>query len=269
MAKVSVIMGAHNCAETIEESIKSILDQTFSDWECLICDDASDDNTFDILKSISAGSRKFIILRNEKNLGLASSLNRCIERSSGEFLARQDADDFSYPERFREQLAFLERNRDVAVVGACADLFSRGHVWGKIIAPDNPKLIDWIKGFGVIHASVMMRKSSVLAVGMYDGKAVRLEDYDLWVRMIASGNKIRTLPGILYAIRWDGAAYKRRKVKIRIAEIRVRLLSMMRLKAPPIFYLYSLKPLFIALIPSFLIRIFHFYKFRNSERKVL
>lgn len=267
MPKISVIMGAHNCAKTIEAAIKSILDQAFSDWECLICDDASIDGTFNILKSICAGNQKFIILRNEKNLGLASSLNKCIKRSSGEFLARQDADDFSHPERFREELAFLEKNRDVSVVGTYADLFSQGPAWGRIMAPVDPKLIDWAKGFGVIHASVMMKRSAVIAAGMYDESAIRMEDYDLWVRMVASGDKICTLPKVLYSIRWDGSAYKRRKIKFRMAEVKVRLSSMRRLRAPTLFYLYTLKPLFIAMIPYYFIRIFHFYKFRNLAGK--
>lgn len=265
MPKISVIIGAHNCADTIEVSIKSILDQTFSDWECLICDDASSDSTFDILKSIYGENKKFTILRNERNLGLAASLNRCIKVSNGEFLARQDADDFSYPERFREQLAFLEKNRDVTVVGTYTDLFSQGSVWGSIMPPVEPKLIDWVRGFGIVHGSAMMQRRAVIAAGMYDESAIRSQDYDLWVRMVAFGSKIRTLPKVLYSMRWDRSTYARRKFKFRIAEIKMRLSSMRRLKAPTLFYLYILKPIFIAVVPSFFIRVFHFYKFRNLK----
>ena len=111
MAKVSIIMGAYNCEETLEDSINSILNQTFTDWEFVICDDASTDNTLQVLEEYKRKyPDKFVILHNEKNLMLAGSLNRCLEYAEGEYIARMDADDIAVNTRLEKQVRFLDDN---------------------------------------------------------------------------------------------------------------------------------------------------------------
>ena len=96
---VSIIMGAYNCEATIEKCVESILQQTYKNWQFIICDDFSSDNTFDILKKYEDKDSRIIILHNECNKRLAASLNNCLKVAKGKYIARMDADDESLPQR--------------------------------------------------------------------------------------------------------------------------------------------------------------------------
>ena len=123
MPKVSVIMGVHNGEKTLSRAIDSILNQTFSDFELIICDDFSTDATYKIMKSYALKDNRIIILKNERNLGLAASLNKCINISKGEYIARMDDDDISYSERFCRQVDFLDHNHKYAFVSSIVDCY--------------------------------------------------------------------------------------------------------------------------------------------------
>ena len=113
--KVAVLMSVYNGEKYLREAINSILSQTFNDFEFLIINDGSTDGTADILKSYTDSRIK--IINNEKNIGLTKSLNKGLKIAKGEYIARQDADDISMPERLKEEVAFLEIHKDYAVVG--------------------------------------------------------------------------------------------------------------------------------------------------------
>ena len=99
--KISVLMGIYNCEGTLREAIDSILNQTYENWELILCDDGSSDGTFAVAKEYQARfPDRIILLRNEENRGLNFTLNRCFKASSGEWIARQDGDDISLPGRF-------------------------------------------------------------------------------------------------------------------------------------------------------------------------
>ena len=122
-AKVSIIMAAYNSASTIAESIESILQQTFTDWEFIICDDGSSDDTYRIIKDYEARyPGKIIAIRNEQNSKLPYSLNHCLQYANGEYIARMDADDKSYPERLEKQHAFLTAHPEIDVVAIHSQL---------------------------------------------------------------------------------------------------------------------------------------------------
>ena len=125
MPKLSVIMPAYNAEKYIGEAIESILNQTFTDFEFIIIDDGSSDHTADIIKGFHDERIRFI--QNEKNSGVANTLNKGLELSQGEYIARMDADDISLPARFEKQVAFMEANPDVAVVGCGIELFGMSH----------------------------------------------------------------------------------------------------------------------------------------------
>ena len=98
MAKVSIIMGIYNCAATLPEAIDSILAQTFPDWQLVLCDDGSKDNTYAVAKAYQERiPDKIILLQNEQNMGLNHTLNRCLQAATGEYVARMDGDDVSLP----------------------------------------------------------------------------------------------------------------------------------------------------------------------------
>ena len=121
--RVSVIMGAFNAASTLSASIDSVLKQTYKDWELIICDDCSTDNTFDVAKSYVEKYPNIRVIRNEKNSCLAYSLNHCLKYVQGEYVARMDTDDLCLPDRLEKQVAFLDAHPDLAVVGGGVMLF--------------------------------------------------------------------------------------------------------------------------------------------------
>ena len=114
---ISVIMGIYNCASTLPEAIDSILNQTYTSWELILCDDGSSDNTYEIAKQYqNRYPDKIKLIRNEKNMGLNYTLNHCIEYVSGKYIARMDGDDVSLPSRFESEIKVLEEEPDIAVV---------------------------------------------------------------------------------------------------------------------------------------------------------
>ena len=95
MPKVSVLMGVFNCEKTVEKAIESIQQQSFSDWEMIICDDGSNDNTTSIIQSIAQTDERIILIQNEANHGLAYTLNHCLQYATGEYCARMDGDKYT------------------------------------------------------------------------------------------------------------------------------------------------------------------------------
>ncbi|MGA3086096.1 MAG: glycosyltransferase [Thermodesulfobacteriota bacterium] len=263
MPKVSVIIGVFNGAKGIESALASIKDQTYDDWECIICDDGSTDSTWEVLQRITEGDSRFVLLRNSTNRGLAASLNYSISMAKGEYLARQDADDVSYPTRFEEEVAFLEKNEGVSVVGTYAALFdSSGGDWGIWKTPEHPEKADWITMTSIIHPSVMMRKQDILDVGGYNEKALRVEDLDLWIKLIGKGRRIATLPKVLYNFHWDISDYSRRKLRYRWNELKMKYQAFRTIRLPFYYCVYLLKPVITGLMPGRLMYLYHLKKFR-------
>lgn len=115
--KISVIMGIYNCASTLDEAINSIINQTYENWELIMCDDGSKDDTYQ--KALSYKEKygdKFIVLKNKNNEGLNYTLNRCLEVATGEYVARMDGDDISLETRFEKEIDYLETHPEIAIV---------------------------------------------------------------------------------------------------------------------------------------------------------
>jgi len=270
MPRVSIILAVHNSSGTIASALESIVRQTFTDWECIICDDGSTDGTLELVRnSIKDSNSKFILLSNSENCGAAHARNRCIDIAGGEYIAIQDADDTSYPTRFEEQVKFVDSFPDVSIVGSYATLSDNSkECWGKLQAPETPKKVDWLKGSQIIHASSLMRRKDVLAIGKYDERLSRAEDYDLFVRMVAQGFVIRTLPKVLYDIHWDLSDYLRKTKKYRWNDFKVRLKALKMFDIAPYNAIYLLKPLFVGAIPAQLLYKHHYKKFKRNERLI-
>lgn len=128
MPEVSVIMGVFNSAKKVGVAIESILNQTFTDFEFIICDDASTDNTYETIKEYAGKDKRIKLLKNEKNLGLAGTLNICLESARGKYIARMDDDDFSHPQRFEKQIKFLDENPEYAIVGTSKNYFDENGI---------------------------------------------------------------------------------------------------------------------------------------------
>lgn len=185
MNNVSVIMGAFNEVATIGKAIESIINQTYSCWEFIIVDDCSTDGTLEIITSYCEKDSRIKVYRNNRNIGLAESLNKAINYASGIYIARMDADDISLPNRFDEQVKRLDSDSKVMVVGSAAYYINRSNTKKKMVRMpeyhrDILRLIFKMSPF--IHPSVMMRREFLSLTNGYNPKLRRAQDYDLWLR---------------------------------------------------------------------------------------
>ena len=253
MPRVSVIMGVYNGAKTVCESIDSILAQTFTDWEFVICDDASTDDTLQILNAYKDKyPQKFVILHNDKNLMLSGSLNRCLSVAGGEYIARMDDDDKSLPERFARQVEYLDAHPECAVVGTEVQFFNSEGLGEVIHKITDPSVYDVPKVNPYFHPTIMMRKSVYDALNGYtcNERTRRMEDVDLWYRFYAAGYKGHNIPEVLLHYRMDSNALKKRKLKYSVDACKIVFNGVKMLKLPVKYYAYSIKPILSWLLPE-------------------
>lgn len=260
MCKISVLMGIYNCAKTLPEAIDSILAQACQDWELILCDDGSSDDTFVVAERYRRQfPDKIVLLKNAQNMGLNYTLNRCLAAAKGEFIARMDGDDRCEPDRFAKQLAALEEHPDMAIVSSAMTFFDETGTWGQNYLKEFPQPADFLSGTPFCHAPCMVRREAYLAVDGYteDEKYLRVEDFDLWVKMYAKGYRGMNLPEPLYHMRDDRNAAMRRKFRYRVNEGRVICKAVHLLKLPVWHYLQALRPIAVGLLPTWLYRKLH------------
>lgn len=196
--KVTVLMSVYNSERYLREAINSILNQTFKNFEFLIVNDGSTDETLGILQSYNDSRIK--IHNNKKNIGLVKSLNKGLKMAKGEYIARQDADDISVSERLEKELTFLIAHPDYATVGSFIKVIDEN---GKESSTIEKPITDLdIKNFlkksnCIAHGSSMIRKSCLFDVGLYDESMSNSEDYELWLR-ISEKYKLANIPEYLY-----------------------------------------------------------------------
>lgn len=259
MPKVSVLMGAYNCAKTIGDSMESIINQTFTDWEMIICDDGSKDDTVEVVKSYCEKDGRIKLIQNDCNHGLSYTLNRCLEVATGEYCARMDGDDLCDPTRFAKQVKFLDEHPDYGFVSTTMKRFDEKGVYqdppvGDIYVPTKK---DLIKSSPFCHAPVMIRREAYLLVDCYRVRKQTLgvEDYDLWFRLYAKGVKGCIIEEPLYSM-FDGRdAAHRRTFRRRLNEAWVRRQGYKAIKVNIFSRIYVLKPILIGLIPQWLYRL--------------
>jgi len=196
-------MAVYNGEKYLREAINSILNQTFTDFEFIIVDDGSTDGTPKILKEYAKQYKCIRLIWNTCNLGLTRSLNKGLSLACGTYIARQDADDISLPERLALQVCFLENHPEIGVVGTWVALLDKeGRETDIIKKPSSPVLVKWSLLFGncLAHTSVMIRRSLLEGGERYRPEILYAQDYELWARL--SGKTLLTnLPKVLCLIR--------------------------------------------------------------------
>mgnify|MGYP000856632615 FL=1 len=181
--RVTVLMPVYNGEKHLKEAIESILNQTFNDFEFLIINDGSTDDSEKIILSYSDPR---IHLFNQENQGLSNTLNKGIKLSSGEFIARMDQDDISLSSRLDEQIKFMDANPDVGICGTYAILINeRGEGVGRAVYPSEHEDIkaQLLFSSSVVHPSVVFRKNIFINHNL-EYTSGKSEDYDLWVRAV-------------------------------------------------------------------------------------
>ena len=252
MPILSVISGAYNLCDcfSFEKSVESILSQSFTDFEFIICDDGSTDKTYEILLRFAESDGRIKLLRNEKNLGLAATLNKCLSAASGEFIGRHDCDDYSAPDRFQKQIEYLKEHPEISILGTSSFLFDGFGVYDTLIYPRAVTDRDFLFNSPYQHGAVVFRASALREAGGYCAAKLtrRAEDYELFMRMQKYA-KGENLPEPLYYFLEDEKARKRRKFRYRIDEARIRYRGFRSLGLLPSGLAYVIKPLIVGLLP--------------------
>lgn len=249
MSGISVIMPVYNPEPSeLERALRSVLNQSMSDFELVICDDCSKPYVHEIIDR--CGDERIVYLRNEKNGGCAYSLNRCIEAARGELLIRQDADDYSLPERFEVLKSAYERtNADIVATNII--LFDESGEWGHRDYPAEVRKRDFLFAVPFMHGACALKRSAVEAAGLYpvSRDTARCEEYALFMTMFAQGARGINLPERLYAFNENRAAIARRRYSDKVREVRVKARGFRELKLYPRGIIYLAKPLAVGLIP--------------------
>lgn len=182
---VSIILPTYNGHKVLGDALDSLLVQTYTNIEVIIIDDASQSGILDIIdKRCHSGKVRYVC--NKNNLGLAASLNVGIEHAHGEYVARMDDDDFSMPDRIAKQVAFLEANRGVDVVGTGVAFYDQDlkFIRNYVFPADHDAIVKHLcRGNPLAHPTVMMRSSFLRRSGGYKASLRRMEDLELWGRM--------------------------------------------------------------------------------------
>ena len=196
---VSVLLPVYNAQDYLRESIDSILNQSFTDFELIIMNDGSTDGSKEIIDSYSDSRIKVV---HQENAGLPVTLNRAIALAKGQYLARQDADDVSLPERLERQVDLMRQGIDIC--GCDFDIIdATGQLTQKIIVPhtDQMMIITLACTVPFAHGSVMLRKSFLEKHSLYYDESVVTEDYDLWCRIFQTGGVFGNVPESLFHYR--------------------------------------------------------------------
>lgn len=262
---ISVIMGVFNTPKDyIDIAIQSILNQTYRNFEFIICNDCCTDDTFEYIKS-KYNDQRIVWISNSKNMGLAFTLNHCLKYAKGEYIARMDTDDYSAPERFEKQINILKNNKNIDIVNCNVKVFDDNGIYGVRRYPEYIKFEDFLFNNPIVHPAIMGRKSAFTKVDNYRDLpfTMRNEDYDLFLRMFDKGIVFYTLQDEVFSFRENSQSFKRRKYKYRINEYLVKFDNFKKMKKLPKYYIFCLKPLIVGLIPAKILS-----KIRNKSRSI-
>jgi len=227
--------------------MKSLLRQTYQNFEIIICDDASKDNSASLLEYWSKKDSRIHILHNEKNLYAAAARNRCIEASQGDYLMIQDIDDYSKPDRIERLLQVLQREK-IDFVSSAMLIFDRSpdRITGIMDKKcEYPNRYHFLWGLPFSHPATMFRRECIMAVSGYRaaGETKRVEDLDMFMRLYAMGYRGKNIHDPLYVYRLDDDNIRRRSFEGRKNEIKIRKKGYREMKMMPWALPFVYKPI--------------------------
>lgn len=203
---VSVVMPVYNAEKYLRQAIESILNQTFKDFEFLIFNDGSTDESANIVEFYTRRDTRIIFFNYQQNTGYLKHLNQGIIEAKGKYIARMDADDISFPERFEKQVTFMEDNQEIGVCGTWFSIFSDSTTINEKVKrhpmTDIEIKIALLRYCCFGHPTIMA-KTQLLKLNPYNKDFYPAEDFDLWARLVPI-TKFHNIPEVLLAYRWHG-----------------------------------------------------------------
>lgn len=255
---VTVLITAYNEQEKIERCLDSIYAQTFRNFEILLINDGSTDNTDSVIKRYidKKDCEHKIYYISRKNKGRINSLNEGVCKASGEYIAIQDADDYSLPERLEKQFAYLKSHPEVDVVGSSyirLDSIRNEKYVRSYPTEDSQIKREMCKYIPLCQGSVMMKTSTIRSVNGYNSECKDAEDLDLWLRLgnnavFANINEPLYVYDLTMQNSWFHSNYKERERNLRLFQLNCKAIQVFRL--PKHYYVYPLARLLYPYIPT-------------------
>ena len=249
---VSFIMGVYNTKnfDDLKRSVDNMLGQTYNNIEVVICDDCSTNGAYEFLVQNYENDKRVVIIRNETNINLGRTLNHCLQVARGEYIARQDDDDYSEITRIEKQVEFLENHSEYALVSSELAKFDADGVWGTVTLKEKPEKKDFCKYSQHTHATTLFRAETLKKVGGYriSKETSRAEDYDLFMRIYAAGMRGYNIKEVLYYYNYPRGNKRKIKYKYKYYEAVVRAKGFKAMKLPLHCYIYVLRPLVAGLM---------------------
>lgn len=248
-------MGVYNQwnRQILKEAVNSILTQSLKDLEFIIYDDGSDSAVAEYIQEFAKLDERIVIIGAQENHGLAFSLNACIDRAKGEYIARMDADDISLPERLEKQVEFLAGNPEYMWCGCSAYVFDEKGVWGERKMPEVPVEEDYLRFSPYIHPSVMYRAQVFEENDGYkvSKETLRCEDYEIFMRLHKAGYRGYNMQESLFKYRENQESYGKRKFRYRVNEAKVRYRNFKEMEILfPLGWIQVLRPIAGGMVPT-------------------
>lgn len=224
---VTVILTVFNGEPYLNACIDSIRQQTFTEFEFIIADDASTDATPEILRRHAREDNRITLLTNERNLERSISRNRAIRHARSDLIAIMDADDIALPDRLEKQVAFMRNNPAITACGGALQVYERpAEIWLPPLDHDDIRAL-LLFGSAIYHPTAIFRTQAVLACGGYDPSLPPAEDYGLWARLaMLPDTRLANLPDVLLRYRVEDKSPEYRQVQQEKADlVKMRLLQ--------------------------------------------
>ncbi len=226
MPKVSIVLPCYNGAALLGEAITSCINQTFKDWELIIINDCSTDNTLEVANSFAAQDSRISVYTNEKNSKLPASLNNGFRRATGEYWTWTSDDNILHPEMLQTMVTYLDEHKDVGLVVSNCDIIDiNGQKVGERIVPNDLQVKMVLNNY--LGASFMYRSTVAKKIGEYREDLFLVEDYEYFLRM-SFGCKFAVIPQFLYSYRDNPnslTATRQREIQERLVQLRILYLD--------------------------------------------
>jgi len=257
---ISIIVSIYNSDKTLVSMIDSVLYQTYKNFELILINDGSKDNSSNIIKKYLKKDKR-IVLIDKENSGLTKSLNIGLKRVKGDYIARLDADDIWKKDKLEKQMKFLEENKDYFLVGTAYDeIDEEGSVIyvnqrTKLLITDNIIRENIVKFNPFLHSSVLFRKEILDTIGFYNEKFKYTQDYEYWIR-IMSKYKVANIDETLASRRYsnDMISIKKEKEQ-KMYAIKAKLLAIKLLDKSIVEYKYLIKDILIYVLPQIVVNL--------------
>lgn len=252
---ISVIMGIkyqRSSNEPLKISIDSILTQSYTNFELIICERDSTASAKELLKRYAEQDQRVILIDGGSAHSFSEQLNICLKKARGKWIARMDDDDYSFPERLEKQLAYLQKHNEFAFAGCRCKLICDGENVGTTDFPASPQVSDFLFSQPYIHPSLLFRRSALESVKGYSQlpRCNRNEDYDILLRIYENGMKGCNMDEVLFAYTIPSKGITNRNFKDRLNETKTRYVRYRKLKLLPKAFPYVIKPIAVWLLPK-------------------